>query len=123
METKLIEISPYLFILYIIIKELLPAVRHLIEWMVPDSLKRRKTSDEKKQEMEEKDLDIREREVVAMEGIAKALVIIENNQKHFQGDFFDMKIALDKIDIGVVTANQALGVLMDRNMRLRTTDK
>lgn len=67
---------------------------------------------ERQTEIEEKRIDLREREVIALEQIGKTLVMLDTR---LQGS--DRK--LDLLTTGLVTANQALAIMMDRVHRRR----
>lgn len=110
-------------ILYLFIKDAMPILSALAEKMtgiiIPARVKERKMMldqqsllIEKQLEQEAKRSDLREREVVALEQIGKYLVIIDTRQQ-----------ALDKktdlLTTGLVTANQALAIMMDRVHRRR----
>jgi len=115
--------SPWFFLAYLVWKGLEPSIRLILEAVVPERIKARKTNTERLIELQEKELDIQERQVTANEQIATALVIIQNNQTHFRPD-------IDNIMVGIVDLKSKIGhvhgdvqILLDRNLRLRTGDK
>lgn len=108
---------------YLFIKDALPVLSTLVIKLagvvVPAKVKERKmkmdqqlAAIDKQIELEEKRTDLREREVVALEQIGKSLVVIDTR---LQG--LDKKS--DLITTGLVTANQALAIMMDRVHRRR----
>ena len=110
-------------IIYLLIKDTLPALSGLLERMTGLILPARATEKklelekialgiERAAEIEEKRIDLREREVIALEQIGKSLVVIDTR---LQG--LDKKS--DLVTTGLVTANQALAIMMDRLHRRR----
>lgn len=110
-------------LVYLFIKDAMPILSALAEKLtgiiIPARVNERKMEldqqallVEKQIEQEAKRSDLREREVVALEQIGKYLVIIDTRQQ-----------ALDKktdlLTTGLVTANQALAIMMDRVHRRR----
>lgn len=67
---------------------------------------------ERQNELEEKRIDLREREVIALEQIGKSLVVIDTRLQAA-----DRKE--DLIITGLITANNALGIVLDRVHRRR----
>lgn len=110
-------------ITYLLIKDAFPALSVMITKItgivVPARVSEKKLLLEQQAlavqhqiELEEKRIDLREREVVALEQIGKSLVVIDTR---LQG--LDRKT--DLITTGLVTANQALAIMMDRVHRRR----
>lgn len=110
-------------IVYLLIKDALPTLSNLLTRMTGLILPVR--ANEKKllleqqammldrqNDIEEKRIDLREREVVALEQIGKSLAIIDTRLQTL-----DKKT--DLITTGLVTANQALAIMMDRVHRRR----
>lgn len=108
---------------YLLIKDALPTLSVLLAKMtgiiVPARanekkmlLEQQNKALERLDELEEKRIDLRDREVVALEQIGKSLVMIDTR---LQG--LDRKT--DLITTGLVTANQALAVMLDRAHRRR----
>jgi hypothetical protein len=108
---------------YLIIKDTLPMLSNLIAKMtgiiVPAHttekkllLEQQNKNMERQVELEEQRIDLREREVVALEQIGKSLVVIDTRLQSL-----DRKS--DLITTGLVTANQALSIMMDRVHRRR----
>ena len=110
-------------LIYLFIKDALPILSTLAEKMtgiiIPARVKERKlvldhqmAAIDKQIDQEEKRTDLREREVVAMEQIGKYLVIIDTRLQN-------MDKKSDLLSTGLITANQALSVMMDRVHRRR----
>jgi hypothetical protein len=110
-------------LVYLLIKDALPTISVLITKMtgiiVPARANEKKLlmeqqnkNIERQLELEEKRIDLRDREVVALEQIGKSLIVIDTR---LQG--LDHKT--DLITTGLVTANQALAVMLDRAHRRR----
>lgn len=114
-EDVLVHYSPWIFFLYIIIKEGIPIIGRLADKWYPERMEQKKALDEKR-------MDIDEREVVALEQIGKALHIIENNQAHFRLALSDLDDTIKIIETNLSAVNAGLAVLMDRNIRFRRGD-
>jgi hypothetical protein len=113
----------WLVLIYLVIKDALPTLSVLLAKMtgiiVPARVSEKKLALEKEHmvidhatELEEKRLDLRDREVVALEQIGKSLIMIEARLQNL-----DRKT--DLMTTGLVTANQALAVMLDRAHRRR----
>lgn len=118
----LIENSPYLFIVYIVIKELFPFLSKAIEVIMPGHIAKQKSVEQKANELkmrelelEEKKSDIAERQTVAIEQMQRILANIETRQSHIEN-------SLQTVSSAVATANQALVVVLDRAMLRRRED-
>jgi hypothetical protein len=114
--------SPWVFLGYILIKELSPVVSRVVEAVVPGQLAKRKLAEEKTNELkqreveiEEKRTDLRERQMIALEQMQRILIGLENNQRHVES-------TLQTISSAVASANQALIVVLDRNRQFRKED-
>jgi len=110
-----IQNSPYIFLTYVLIKELSPIARAVLEKIIPERIARHKALEERHLELEEKQTDLRERETIAMENIQKHLFVIQNNQSHFSDE---AKVIM----AGIAAANQGIMVLLDRNKYARKED-
>ena len=110
-----VQNSPYVFLVYVLIKEFSPIVKAVLERVVPEKIAKAKNLLERQIELDEKSVDLRERETVAMENIQKHLFVIQNNQLHFS-DETKVMIA------GITAANQGIMVLLDRNKYYREED-
>jgi hypothetical protein len=121
-EFSLIDYSPWLFLVYFILQGIIPGIRKALEMILPEHVKRRKNSEEKLIDLQEKELDIQERNVVANEQIAAALVLIQNNQNHFSADVDYVKRNLSEIKSRLGYMRGDLQMLLDRNMRMRSSD-
>lgn len=110
-------------IVYLLIKDALPTLSTLLSKMtgiiIPARANEKKMLMEQQNralerqiELEERRTDLRDREVVALEQIGKSLIVIDTRLQ-----------ALDKksdlMTTGLVTANQALAVMLDRAHRRR----
>lgn len=121
-DTFLIQNSPYIFIIYIVIKELFPFLSKLVDSIMPNHIAKQKTIEEKANELkvrelelEEKKSDITERQTVAIEQMQRILANIETRQSHIEN-------SLQTVSSAVATANQALVVVLDRAMLRRRED-
>jgi len=110
-----VQNSPYIFLVYVLIKEFSPIARAVLEKIIPERIAKRKALEERHLELEEKQTDLRERETVAMENIQKHLFVIQNNQSHFSDE-------ATVIMAGITAANQGIMVLLDRNKYYREED-
>ena len=110
-----VQNSPYIFLVYVFIKEFSPVVKAILEKVIPDKIAKAKNLLERQVELDEKSVDLRERETIAMENIQKHLFVIQNNQSHFS-DETKVMIA------GITAANQGIMVLLDRNKYYREED-
>lgn len=110
-------------ILYLFIKDALPTLSTLATKVtgivIPALVKERKMvldtqkhNADHQMELEEQRIDLREREVVALEQIGKYLVILDTRLQ-------SMDKKTDLLTTGLVTANQALAIMMDRVHRRR----
>jgi|WetSurMetagenome_2_1015567.scaffolds.fasta_scaffold37235_2 hypothetical protein len=108
---------------YLLIKDALPTLSSLLTKMtgiiVPARVSEKKLALEQEHlaidhatELEEKRLDLHDREVVALEQIGKSLIMIDARLQSL-----DKKT--DLMTTGLVTANQALAVMLDRAHRRR----
>jgi hypothetical protein len=108
---------------YLLIKDALPTISTLIAKMtgiiVPArshdkkmELEQANKALDRQAEIEEKRIDLRDREVVALEQIGKSLIMINTRLESL-----DHKS--DLMTTGLVTANQALAVMLDRAHRRR----
>jgi len=126
METDIVAFfknnSPWFFLAYLIWKGLEPSIRLLLETIVPARVKRLKSNEERMLEIQEKDLDVRDREVTVLEGFLKELVLIKNNQVNFGGRWNSLDIKLTSLQSGISDANHVLGILRDRSLRRRDSD-
>jgi len=115
MEEFFIHNSPWIFLLYIFFKEASPIVRSVLDKTVPAKLARNKSLAERVVEVDEKRLDLRERETIAMESINTALILLKNNSDKHNEQTITLMDAIS-------TANQGLAVLLDRNKYYREED-
>jgi hypothetical protein len=123
METNIIEqYGLTVFVLIFLLKELSPVVRSVLEKVLPEKINRNRTASEKLVELQERELDIQERGVIANEQIAKALIICQNNQHHFANDINDVKQGIGVIISNTNVISENVAVLLDRGMRLRADD-
>lgn len=110
-------------LVYLLIKDALPTLSVLLTKMtgiiVPARASEKKLlmeqqnkALERQAEIEEKRIDLRDREVVALEQIGKSLIVIDTRLQAL-----DRKS--DLMTTGLVTANQALAVMLDRAHRRR----
>ncbi len=101
---------------YVLLKDGLPILSkflsQLTETYFPSKVKERQQEMAHKEELEERQLDLREREVAAMENIAKSLAVIDTRVQ-------SVKHKLDLTTTSLITANQALAIIMDRTARKR----
>ena len=112
--------------LYLLIKDIIPmmvtALSKFFEMVIPARAKQQEMKLEIDAEVEARRLDIQEREVIALEQIGKSLIAIETRLEQQ-----DNKI--DLLSASLVTANQALAVVLDRiqwrgmNLKRRKTDR
>src|SRR5687768_11571892 len=97
--------------LYLLVKDILPmainAFSKLGEMVLPARAKQQEMKLKAEAEQEARLIDIQEREAVALEQIGKTLVAIDTRLQH-QDDKIDLMSA------GLVTANQALAIILDR---------
>lgn len=98
-------------LLYVGIKEFVPLLK---KWL-PAEVKRRQAKDREearqKSEFRRYDDELRKRQTIAMENIAKSLVILQNNQ----GRQIDL---LNQVAAGISQANTGIAVLIDRELRM-----
>lgn len=103
-------------IVYLFFREALPTLSNLTsklgEMIVPAWSKSRQQLVEVQMKQEEMRSSLREREVIAMEQISKALAVIETRLQQTEQK-------LELITTSLVTANQALAVMLDRANRSR----
>lgn len=113
----------WLVLTYLLIKDALPTLSSLLEKMtgiiVPARastkrllMEQQNKALERQLEIEEQRIDLRDREVVALEQIGKTLIVIDTRLQAL-----DRKS--DLLTTGLVTANQALAVMLDRVHRRR----
>jgi len=94
---------------------LLPILRGSILQLIPATIEKQKVLAENQQQLEVQRLDLREREIVALEQIGKTLLLLETGQRHAE----EMSQGLAS---GLSTANQALTILLERNRHFRQED-
>ncbi len=132
-EEFLVKNSYLAFIIYIVIKDGIPLIKSILDKTIPASLARKKSAEEKANELKaleleqaDRKIDVDERHIIALEQIGKTLIsqnadhkLIENmirdNQSHNQAIFQTMSTNL-------AAANQGLVLLLDRNQRYRKAD-
>lgn len=121
-NTLLIEYGLPAFFLLVIIREVIPIIRSLLEKLLPERIKKIKTNEDRLIEIQEKDLDLKERAIAANETIAKVLIILEKNQIHMMSDINELEQHVRGMISTLNVLSENLAVLLDRNMRLRTDD-
>ena len=114
--------SIWVLFAYMVLNGLIPAIRKTLELWMPETIKRRKLVDERLADLKEKELDVKEREIVAWERIAKALVLIENSQARFSTDWENLDLKLLAIQNGVSDVNRTVGMLWENSIRRRESD-
>lgn len=114
-EELLVHYSPWVFFLYIIIKEGIPIFGRLADKWYPERIKQ-------KEALNEKRMDIDEREVIALEQIGKSLHISENNQNHFRLALVELSASIKMVESNLSAVNTGLAVLLDRSIRFRRGD-
>jgi hypothetical protein len=127
MENQILEnYGFWALITLLVINQTLPTIARLAEQYFPDLFKRSKTAQEKLIELQEKELDLRERQISADEKIATVLILLQKGQENLDKKFEHL---IDDLQQDVVTLvsttnviSENIAVLMDRNMRLRTSD-
>jgi hypothetical protein len=101
-----------------VLPKLVEAVKWAIEKMAPERMAKMKMiADENERqdkillEREQFDRDLRERDVIAKEQTAKALLLIDSHMQSADRNIHDQ---LQLVTTGLITANQSLAVLLDR---------
>jgi hypothetical protein len=97
--------GPFIFLLYIVLRDGIPLFGRLLEKVVPQRMEQQERAAERKQDLEE-------RHVVALEQIGKSLVLIENKQ-HQQEQVMSI------VTTSLTAANQSLAILLDRSLQRR----
>lgn len=117
MDPELLRTWPiWAIIVYLVIKDVLPMLSNMVlklgELVVPQRTRLAQLKQAEEREIEARRVDLREREVIALEQIGKSLIMIDTR---IQGQ----EKQLDLLTTGLVTANQALAVMLDRINRRR----
>lgn len=103
-------------IVYLIFKDALPTLSNLAvklgEILVPAWSKSKQSLVEVQVEQEKIRSSLREREVVALEQIGKSMVVIDTRLQNLEQK-------IDLLGHSLITANQALAVVLDRVNRTR----
>lgn len=103
-------------LLYIVLRDGLPAIYKLIqrfiEVYIPAKSHERELEMKQSDERVDRRIDLKEREVAALEAIGKGQVLLDARMKTMEGK-------LDLVTTSLITANQALAVIMDRTTRHR----
>jgi len=108
--------SPYIFITYILIKELVPVLKSVLDRIVPGRIARIARRDEKEQERTDREIDLKEREIIVMEQFAKSQILMSERLNEFNR-------SMDALLYSQTTVNTSLSVLLDRDRRFRATDE
>lgn len=105
-----------------VLPKLIEAGKWVIDKLAPERIQRMKLAaeeserrDERSIENEQFERDLRERDIVAKEQTAKALLLIDS---HMQSANRDIKDQLTLVTTGLITANQSLAVLLDRRRQV-----
>jgi hypothetical protein len=101
-----------------VLPKLIEAGKWVIDKLAPERIQRMQLAaeeserrDERAQENEQFERDLRERDIIAKEQTAKALLLIDS---HMESANRDIKDQLTLVTTGLITANQSLAVLIDR---------
>ena len=129
MDPNLQQYGIWGIIIYLFVKDVIPllvsAVSKITDLAIPARAKQAEMKIEAEAEREARRLDIREREVIALEQLGKTLITIDTRMEQM-----DRKV--DLLSASLVTANQALAVVLDRiqwrnsggsNFKRRRTDR
>lgn len=101
-------------IIYLLIKDIIPKIIDLIKQRIPAEIRKQELTEETlryklqlEDDNDDREADLREREVTAMEGINKNLILIEHRLTTADTNHVKMLEALAK-------TNEALGIILDR---------
>lgn len=110
-----------------VLPRLIEAGKWVFDKLAPERIQRMKLAaeesrrrDERSIENEQFERDLRERDIIAKEQTAKALLLID---AHMQTANRDIKDQLTLVTTGLITANQSLAVLLDRRRQAEETIK
>lgn len=117
-------------VVYVAITDLVPKLIETVKWtivkMSPERIAKIKMIAEEHKRSEDAIIedrararDLEERQVIAHEQTAKALILID---AHMVASEKDIKDQLTLLTTGLITANQSLAVLLDRNASRRASD-
>lgn len=115
---------------FLIVTNTLPKIidgaKWIIEKLTPERMARIKAKNNEDarraqaaMDKEDFERDLRERDVIAKEQTAKALLLID---AHMQSDKISTQEQLSLLSSGLTAANQSLAVLLDRTMQRRASD-
>lgn len=117
-------------VIFLLITNTLPNIidggKWVVEKLAPERIAKikAKAKDEERRDRAASDSadferDLRERDVIAKEQTAKALLLIDT---HMQTDKKTIQDQLSLLTTGLIAANQSLAVLLDRTMQRRASD-
>jgi hypothetical protein len=107
--------SPLVFIGYILIKETSPLIKNALDRVIPSRIERVKRRDDATHENEAREIDIKERELIVMEQLAKSNILISER-------LTEVNKSLDALMFSQTTVNTSLSVLLDRARLYRSED-
>ena len=109
-----------------VLPKLIEAGKWVIDKLAPERIQRMQLAaeeserrDERSIENEQFERDLRERDIIAKEQTAKALLLID---AHMQDEKKTVQSQLSLLTAGLTQANQSLAVLLDRTMQRRASD-
>lgn len=115
-EDVIAQYGIWAVIVYLIFKDALPTLSNLTaklgDLIVPAWSRNKQQMIEKQMEQDRARLALREREVVALEQIGKSMIVIDTRLQSIEHK-------VDLLATSLVTANQALAVILDRVNRHR----
>jgi hypothetical protein len=101
-----------------VLPKIIEAGKWVIDKLAPERIQRMQLAAEESERRDERALenekferDLRERDIIAKEQTAKALLLIDS---HMESANRDIKDQLTLVTTGLITANQSLAVLIDR---------
>lgn len=118
MTTEFIELfmqkyGPWFFLAYILLKDGWPVILRVFEKIIPAKIRENEKKLDAKIELENAEMDLREREIVTQEMIGKNLVIM-NERLAFSE--MNSRIIIESLE----KTNQGMAILLDRRKEDRS---